>query len=90
MLQSGCENLLDLGFIISMLEKYLSNLRIDHWKTVKRVMWHLQKTQNLMLIYKRGNQLEITSYSNSDCARCSDSCRSTLAYVFFISQGAIS
>lgn len=41
----------DLAFIVGMLGRYLSNSGIDHW-AVKRVMQYLQKTQNLMLVYR--------------------------------------
>ncbi|KAL1204410.1 Retrovirus-related Pol polyprotein from transposon TNT 1-94 [Cardamine amara subsp. amara] len=80
----------DLSFIIGMLGRYLSNPGIDHWKAAKRVMRYLQKTQNLMLVYRRGNQLEITGYSDSDYDGCLDSRRSTLGYVFMLAEGAIS
>ena len=43
-----------------------------------------------MLTYRRSNRLEIVGYSNSDFAKCLDSKRSTLGYIFNLARGAIS
>lgn len=80
----------DLAFITGMLRRYLSNPGIDHRKAVKRVMRYLLKTQNLMLVYRRSNQPEITGYCDSDYVGCLDSRRSTFGYVFLFSEGTIS
>lgn len=80
----------NVAFVVGMLGRYLSNPGIDLWKAVKWVMRYLQKIQNLMLVYRRGNQLEISGYSDSDYAGCLDSRRSTLGYVFLFAEGAIS
>ena len=34
----------DITYIIEKLGRYLINLEINHWKTVKKVMRYLQKT----------------------------------------------
>ena len=58
----------DITYIVGMLGRYLINPGMDHWKTVKRVMWYLQKTKDYMLTYRRSDQLEIIRffYSNYD------------------------
>nr|KYP45579.1 Retrovirus-related Pol polyprotein from transposon TNT 1-94 [Cajanus cajan] len=43
-----------------------------------------------MLTYKRSNHLKVIGYSDSDFARCVDSRKSTLGYVFLLAGGAIS
>ena len=43
----------DITYIVGMLDKYLSNPMMDHWKVVKRVMRYLNKTKDYMLTYRR-------------------------------------
>ncbi|RVW88103.1 Retrovirus-related Pol polyprotein from transposon TNT 1-94 [Vitis vinifera] len=72
------------------MERYLSNLGMDYWKKVKRVMRYLQRTKYYMLTYRRSSHLEIVGYSDSDFARCLDSRRSTSGYIFMLARGAVS
>ena len=53
-------------------------------------MRYLQGTKNLMLTYKRSDNLEVVGYSDSDFAGCVDSRKSTSGYVFMLAEGAIS
>ena len=53
-------------------------------------MRYLKRTKDYMLLYRRSNQLEITGYSDSDFARCQDSKRSTLDYIYMLAGGAVS
>ena len=43
-----------------------------------------------MLMYKRTNELEVISYSDSDFAGCIDSWKSTSGYIFMFAGGAVS
>ena len=43
-----------------------------------------------MLTYRRSSHLEIVGYSDSDFARCLDSRRSTLGYIFMLAGGVVS
>ena len=80
----------DIAFIVGMLERYLSNPGMDHWKAAKRVMRYLQRTKDYMLTYKRSDHLEIIGYSDSDFAGCQDSRKSTSGYIYLLAEGAIS
>ncbi|KAI0499188.1 hypothetical protein KFK09_020090 [Dendrobium nobile] len=80
----------DIAYIVGMLGRYLSNLGIDHWKAVKRVMMYLKRTKDFMLTYQRSDHLEIVGYSDSDFAGCLDSRRSTSGYIFMLAGGAVS
>ena len=80
----------DTAYIIRMVGRYLSNPGMDHWKATKRVMQYLQRTKDYMVIYRRSNRLEIVGYSDSDFARCLDSKRSILGYIFTLTRGVIS
>ena len=43
-----------------------------------------------MHTYKRFDHLKVIGYSNSNFARCMDTRKSTLAYVFLLARGEVS
>jgi len=73
---------LDIAFAMGMLERYQSNLDIDHWRAAKNVMSYLQGTKGHMLIYRRTDILKVIGYSNSNFASYIDSNKSILGYIF--------
>ena len=50
----------------------------------------MQGTENLMLTYKRSDNLEVVGYSDADFAGCVDTKKSTSGYIFTLAGGAIS
>lgn len=40
-------------FVVGMLGRCRSNWRLDHWKSAKKVLRHLHKKKDYMLMYKR-------------------------------------
>ena len=60
-----------------MLGRYQSNPGIDHWKAVKKALRYIQGTKDLMLTYKKSDNLEVVGYSDADFARCVDTKKST-------------
>jgi len=80
---------LDITFIVEMLDRYLSNSGMDHWRAAKMVFRYLQRTKGYMLTYKRSDQIEIIGYSNSDFAGCQDCKRSKSGYIYLLDGGVI-
>ena len=80
----------DIAYIVGVLDRYLSNAGMDHWKAAKRVMRYLKRTKVHMLTYQRSDKFEIIEYSDSDFAGCQDSRRSTTCYVYLLGGRAIS
>ena len=80
----------DIAYVVGVLGRYQSNLRVDHWKATKKVMRYLQGTKHFILTYKQTSYLEVTGYSNADFAGCVDSRKSTLGYIFMLASGAVS
>lgn len=76
----------DIAYIIGMLEKYLSNPCVDHWKSVKCVMRYLQIIKDYMFTYKKSDQLEIIGYSDSNFVGCQDSRMSTSGYIYLLGE----
>ena len=80
----------DIAFICGMLGRFQSNPGLHHWKAAKKVLRYLQGTKEYKLTYTRSDNLEVIGYSDSDFAKCKDSSRSTLVYIFMLSGGHIS
>jgi hypothetical protein len=78
----------DLTFVTGLLGRYQSNLGIEHWRMVKKVLRYLQGTKGLMLTYRRSDSLHIEGYSDLDFV--GDDRKSTSWYIFTIAGGAIS
>lgn len=53
---------LHTNFAVAMLGRYQSNLRINHWEVVIKVLRYLQGTKDHMLTYKRCDHLEVIGY----------------------------
>ena len=79
----------DLAFITGMLGRYQSNSEINHWNAVKKGLRYIQGI-DLMLTYKKSDNLEDVGYSDADFAECVDTKKSTSGYIFTLAGGAIS
>ncbi len=79
----------DLAFVTGMLGRYQSNPGLQHWKLAKKTLY-LQGTKDLMLTYRKSENLEVVGYSDSDLAGCIDDKKSTSGYIFTLAGGAIS
>ena len=63
------------------VRKYQSNLGMEHWKAIKKVMRYLQGTKDHMLTYRRSNHLKVIGYSDSYFVGCVVMRKFTLGYV---------
>ena len=70
----------DLAFVTGLFGRYQSNLGIEHWRLVKKVLHYLQGTKGLMLTCKRPDSLHIEGYTDSDYT--GDDRKSTSGYIF--------
>ena len=75
-----------IAYIVEMLDRYLRNSGMDHWKAIKWVMRYLQKNKDYMVTYQRSDQLEIIGYFDSDYAGCQDNRRSTSGYIYMLAR----
>ncbi|XP_058211498.1 secreted RxLR effector protein 161-like [Rhododendron vialii] len=80
----------DISFAVGMLGSYQSNLGMEHWKVVKKVMRYLQGTKDYMPTYSKSDHLDVIKYSDSDFASYHDSRKSTSGYVFLLAGGTVS
>ena len=76
----------DLAFVVHRLSQHCQDPGAKHWSAVKRVLRYLQHSQSLAIVYSTGN---LIGYSDADYAADSQDRRSTMGYVFMLSNGAI-
>ena len=67
---------------MSVLERYFSNSRSEHWKVAKKVLGYLQGNKDLMLIYHHTNILEVVGFYDANIFGCIDDKKSTMGYIF--------
>ena len=84
----------DLGFAVGRLSQYCENPLKMHWNAVKRIYHYIKGTQDMGIVYDAkstpSSETSVIGYCDSDWAGCSDSRKSTEAYVFLLTGGAIS
>lgn len=79
----------DIAYAVSYLSRYMKNPTTAHLNAVRRVLRYLKGTLDLKLTYQ-GNLHNLTGWTDSDWAGCTQSRRSTAGYIFNIGSGAIS
>jgi hypothetical protein len=80
----------DITFIVGMLDRYQTDLGMDHLKAAKKVLRYLQGTKNYMLTFKKADNLVVIGYLDSDFSSCVDSKKSTSYYIFILAGVLIS
>lgn len=79
----------DILFAAEKLDRFSSAPRQTHWTSIKRVVWYLNGTMEKRISYKPGRTLKIQEYLDSDFAGDHADRKSTTAYIFLVSGGAI-
>jgi hypothetical protein len=79
----------DIAFITGLIGRFQTNPGLKHWEANKKALCYLQGTKNLMLTYRKSDELESMGYADADFAS-GDSRKSTSGYIFTLAGGAIS
>ena len=56
----------DVAFAVSQVAKFMSNLGMEHWEAVKRILRYLKGTQNSKITYNGFRNVNIAGYSSGD------------------------
>ncbi|KAL4192642.1 hypothetical protein AMTRI_Chr06g173090 [Amborella trichopoda] len=80
----------DLSSVMSLVSRFQSNLRDEHWKAVKRILRYLKGIMNYALTYKGGTEITIEGYSDASYLADPDDAKCTSGYVFMLGGGAVS
>ena len=77
-----------LSQAVSMVSRYMHDLDMGHWENVKWILRYIKGIINVELVFKKdtNGKQECTGYVDSYYARKFDKCRSTIGYVFTLSQ----
>jgi hypothetical protein len=49
----------DIAFITGLLGRFQTNPGLKHWEAIKKVLRYLQGTKNIMLTYRKSNELKL-------------------------------
>ena len=80
----------DIAYVVSVLGRYLTNPRNEHWVAAKKVLRYLQKTKDHMLVYREVDDLQVIGYADADLVGCRDDRKSTTGFIFTLAGGTIS
>jgi hypothetical protein len=79
----------DIAFVTRLLDRFQTNPELKYWKAIKKALRYLQGTKNIMLSYRKSNELKFVGYADVDFAG-DDLRKSTSDYIFTLAGGAIS
>lgn len=80
----------DLAYPLCVVSRYMSKPLKEHWLAVKWVLRYIKATQDLKLVYRKQDSLEIRGYCDSDYAADPDRRRSITGFVFTAGGNVIS
>ena len=78
-----------IGYAISKLNRYTSNLDPDHWKAIVRVLRYLKYTKNYGLHYSKYPAV-LEGYCDANWISDTKDSKSTSGYLFTLGGGAMS
>jgi hypothetical protein len=80
----------DIAFAVQALGRHLQASGPEHVTAAKRVLRYLKGTRDVGIKYRGASQPELIGFCDADWASDRDTRRSTTAYVYMMSGGAIS
>jgi len=80
----------DLMYVVSLISRFMENPSESHWNAVKRILRYIKGTIELGMLYKRGEDITLVAYTDSDYAGDVDDRKSTSGFVFSLGTGAVS
>lgn len=79
----------DMMYVVCLISRFMAKPREEHMMAAKRVLRYLKGTLELGIFYKKGSELNLQAYTDSDYAGDVDDRKSTSGYVFLMSGGAV-
>ena len=80
---------LDLAYSVCLVARYMERPTEMHMAAIKRILRYLKGTASYGILYKRGEEVRLTGWSDSDYAGDIDDGKSTSGYVFMIGDSAV-
>ena len=79
----------NLAFAVSVVTQFMASPAPLHWMAVKRIMGYLKGTLDVKLCLE-GTNMSLHGYCDVDWGGDLITCKSTMGYLFFVGDGAIS
>lgn len=79
----------DMMYVVCLISWFMAKPREKHMLAAKRALRYLKGTMELGVFYKRGSELEVIAYTDSDYAGDVEDRKSTSGYVFLLNGAAV-
>jgi hypothetical protein len=80
----------DLSFAVNQVCQFMQHPTDEHWTAVKRILRYMKYTISDGLHITRSHSTQLSAFSDSDSARCTDDRRSTGGHLVFFGPNLIS
>ncbi|KAH9711302.1 retrovirus-related pol polyprotein from transposon RE1 [Citrus sinensis] len=80
----------ELAFSVNKLSQFLAAPTEKHWIACKKILRYLKATEDYGLLFKAGDEMRITAYTDADWACDVDDRKSVGAYCVYLGQNLIS
>ncbi|XP_016704342.1 secreted RxLR effector protein 161-like [Gossypium hirsutum] len=80
----------DIMYGVSLISKYMKSPTEKHLQAAKRILRYLKGTTSFGLLYKKGENLDLFGFIDSDYAGDIEDRKSTSGYVFMLGSTTIS
>lgn len=79
----------DISYAVSVLSKFTSEPRPEHWKALKRVLRYIKGTYDRGLMYRKCDKMDVTCYTDADWAGDRGNRRSMSGMAIFITTAPV-
>jgi len=80
----------NIMFVVSFISRFMARLTELHLQAAKSVLRYLKGTVDYGIFYKKNENKQLVTFTDSDYARDIEDKKSTSGYVFMLSGGAVS
>ncbi|KAD2204143.1 hypothetical protein E3N88_41639 [Mikania micrantha] len=80
----------DISFAVGIVARFMQHPSTYHLGAVKRILRYVAGTLEYGIWYRKGQEIDLVGYSDSDWAGSSSDMRSISAHVFSIGSGSVS
>lgn len=80
----------NICYIVNILSQFMVELETTHWAMTKHILRYVRGTINFGLRYTKGDDIELSGFTNADWAGSSVGRESTVRYCFGIGSGMTS
>lgn len=80
---------LDIAFAVNKLAQFMEKPRELHWQMMKRVLRYLTGSQEMRIVLRKSEELNIAAYSDADWASDSTDRQSQKGYIVYLGESPV-